>query len=172
MTYFEDLSDYVYGYPRPSAKNVGWLDATHEFPKSDPTEEELDLVWAYCKVSIKQTRGLHSCELCPPTTSNYVRRNGEPLLLGSAEIRVFGRDGIIYAAPNLIYHYFSVHHYKPPDEFLRALSEGPSPPSLEYFDRLRELGLEWNPTSAPTTKPVTFRRVRLPSGEWKREIIG
>jgi hypothetical protein len=175
MSYFEDLSDYTYHdsyFYRPETKNVGWLDAAHEFPKSVPTEEALDLVWAYCKISVAQMRGIHDCELCPPATSHYVKRNEEPLLLGSAEMRVFGRDGTIYAAPTLIYHYISVHHYKPPDEFLSALREGPKPPNSEYFDRLTELGLEWNPTSAPATKPTRFKDVRVPGGWWKREIIG
>jgi hypothetical protein len=49
----------------------------------------------------------------------------------------------VYAAPNLIYHYIEVHHYKPPDEFLNALREGPRPPDRKYFKRLEELGLEW-----------------------------
>jgi hypothetical protein len=71
-----------------------------------------------------------------------VTRNGEELLLGSAEIRVFGKGELIYAAPNLIYHYVSVHCYKPPEEFLQALEEGPSPPGSEYFKRLTNLNLD------------------------------
>jgi hypothetical protein len=175
MAYFEDLSEYSYldsYFYRPRTKNIGWLDATHEVPKSAPTDDELDLVWAYCKTSIAQTRGVHDCEMCPVATSYYVKRNDEPLLLGTSEIRVFGTDGTIYAAPTLIYHYISVHHYKPPDEFLLALREGPRPPSEEYFDRLRELDLEWRPTSAPATKPFRSGDVQSPGGGWKREIVG
>jgi hypothetical protein len=58
-------------------------------------------------------------------------------MLGAAEIRVFAKDGVAYAAPTLVYHYVSVHHYKPPDEFVRALREGPLPSSPEYFERLK-----------------------------------
>jgi len=175
MSYFEDRSDYTYHdsfFHRATTKNIGWLDATHEFSKVAPAEQELDLIWTYCKVSVAQMRGLHDCELCPPNASNYVKRHDEPLLLGSAEIRVFGKNGIIYAAPNLVYHYVSIHDYKPPDEFLRALKEGPRPPSQEYLDALKELGLEWNATSAPAPTPLRFRDVRLPGGGWKREIVG
>jgi hypothetical protein len=91
------------------------------------------------------------------------------LLLGTAEIRVFSTEpnaesllrtlsGIesggllflqkalvpvrVYASPTLIYHYVEAHHYKPPDEFLRALRDGPKPPSPEYFDLLAKLDLE------------------------------
>ncbi len=68
------------------------------------------------------------------------------LKLGSAEIRVFGNGGKIYAAPNLIYHYVTVHGYKTPDEFVSALKEGPLPGSKEYFDRLHSLGLRCSKT--------------------------
>jgi hypothetical protein len=54
-------------------------------------------------------------------------RNGEKLLLGSSEIRVFSRNGDIYAAPTLIYHYVNPHHYAPPGAFIQALNEGPVP---------------------------------------------
>ena len=55
---------------------------------------------------------------------------------------MFSESGVIYAAPTLIYHYVEVHEYKPPDEFIRALSEGRGPLSREYFSRLEELELE------------------------------
>ena len=83
-------------------------------------------------------------------------------------IRVFGKDGLIYAAPTLLYHYVSVHHYRPPDEFVRALNEGPRPPSQEYFERLQELGLRWNKTSAPNAKPPCVKFVRSPDGKIER----
>ncbi|MCX7805518.1 MAG: hypothetical protein N3A38_10060 [Planctomycetota bacterium] len=37
------------------------------------------------------------------------------------EIRVLGRDGKIYAAPTLIYHYVVAHKYRPPQEFIDAV---------------------------------------------------
>jgi len=61
--------------------------------------------------------------------------------LGYAEIRVFGKGGKLYEAPNMLYHYVTVHHYKPPDEFLQALKNAPAPPSSEYLSRLEALGL-------------------------------
>jgi hypothetical protein len=101
-------------------------------------------------------RGYHICEFCPTSLwaardlasalegfrdSDRLRlagRNGEELLLGSAEIRVFGKDGLIYAAPNLIYHYVAVHHYKAPDEFLEAVGSRPGPLDPEYLARLED----------------------------------
>jgi hypothetical protein len=43
------------------------------------------------------------------------------MVLGSAEIRVKGAGGKVYAAPNLIYHYMKDCGYLPPQEFLGAL---------------------------------------------------
>jgi hypothetical protein len=171
MPYFDDLSDHTRlgsGGHRARTKNVGWLGSGHEYPKATPDDEILDLVWDYCAISVEQTRGIHDCQFCPPGTSYYVERNGEKLLLGSAEIRVFAKDGVIYAAPTLIYHYLFVHHYKPPDEFVRALTEGPKPPSKEYFERLDALGLEWNNTSAPVAKPRRFEFARTRDGRLER----
>jgi len=78
-------------------------------------------------------------------------------MLGGSEIRVFSPRGQIYAAPTLIYHYINTHHYDPPEEFMRALYEGPAAGSREYFERLKGLGLEWTRTSSPATKTAWFR---------------
>jgi len=165
MTYYEDLSEYSYhevgvGISHPKAKNVGWLAAGKKFRTSEPTKHLLDKLWNICKVSVVQMRGIHQCELCPNVDADFATRNDENLLLGSAEIRVFSHNGDVYAAPTLIYHYMLDHQYLPPDEFLRALNEGPIPPAQEYFERLAKLGLEWWKTSAPAEKPERFRFVR------------
>jgi hypothetical protein len=150
MSYFEDLSDYVYHNLwcyRPQTKNVGWLSAGHRFETWNPPDDTLSCLLDYCTVAIAQMRGSHMCEFCPQSTSRTATKDGRRLLLGSAEIRVFGSDGNIYAAPNLVYHYVSAHRYRPPATFLRALAEGPRPPSPEYFEVLARLELEWNNTS-------------------------
>jgi hypothetical protein len=64
----------------------------------------------------------------------------ERVELGWAEIRVFGDDGKVYAAPNMIYHYVTAHHYKPPDAFVRALRSCPCPPSDQYLARMAMAG--------------------------------
>jgi hypothetical protein len=163
MTYIPDLSEYNYArsdFYRPVAKAVGWLSREHKFETALPTDELLDLIWQYCKFAVARMRGFHICEFCPtslwaahdpvsvlegqrgPDRLRCATRDGEDLVLGSAEIRVFGKDGLIYAAPNLIYHYVSVHRYKPPDEFLEALKTRPSPLDPEYRARLEKLNLD------------------------------
>jgi len=96
--------------------------------------------------------------------ANVAERNGKRLLLGSAEIRAFSETKEVYAAPNLIYHYVSVHKYRPPECFLEAVRTGPRPPSAEYTDRLSELGLALNTTPVPENDPTLFRFVKTQDG--------
>ena len=157
--YFEDLSDYAYGrnfFYRPKTKNVGWLERGHPYRQAPASEHLLKVLWQYCSVSAAQTRGIHVCDLCSDPDSYVASRNGKKLLLGSSEIRVFGVDRTIYAAPTLIYHYVSVHQYSPPDEFVQALNSALGPPNQAYFDRLRELDLEWRETSSPSGPAFKF----------------
>ncbi len=172
MSYFKDLSDYAYlpnrrsGITRivwlglnpesslspPRVKNVGWLERGHEFPTQEPSEEMLDLLWDYCAISVNQMRGMHHCDFCPDHMKYLMKsteRNGKQNLLGSAEIRVFGAKGDVYAAPTLVYHYVSLHHYCPPEEFIRAMREGPKPATQEYFHELEKLELHWNKAALP-----------------------
>jgi len=65
---------------------------------------------------------------------------GQRIDLGFAEIRAFGKHDKVYAAPNLLYHYVTAHHYKPPAEFVLALKKGPCPPDPEYINRLEDIG--------------------------------
>jgi hypothetical protein len=170
MAYFSDLTFYSYGGDgEPGTKNIGWLQRRHEFAKAVPSEDTLDLLWDFCKAPVMQARGFHLCDLCGPSQAILAVRNGIELRLGNAEIRVFSQQsdrsrllqdlreaesgGLlflrkstvpcnVYAAPTLIYHYVHTHHYKPPDEFLRALTQGPKPSSEQYSDLLEKLDLE------------------------------
>jgi hypothetical protein len=150
MAYLKDLSAYTYGdgeFAKPGTLAVGWLSRNHDFPTNPPSDAMLDLLWLFCSTSVALARGFHDCEFCPSGSAYYAERAGRKLLLGAAEIRVFGDGTTLYAAPTLIYHYVSTHHYQPPDEFVRALETGPRPPEREYFDELDRLGLKWSPTS-------------------------
>jgi hypothetical protein len=151
MTYFKDLSEYTYGdlaFARPGTKNIGWLGRGHDFPVKKPSEEVLDLLWEFCSISVALARGGHDCEFCSSKPTYFVERNGQRLLLGVAEMRAFSDNQLIYAAPTLIFHYVRDHHYQPPGEFLDALRKGPRPPSQEYFEALKEIGLPWSKTSS------------------------
>jgi hypothetical protein len=151
MTYFADLSDYTYHleFCRPGTKNIGWMGRRHNFEIWNPPDEIMEKIWRYCEISIAETRGVHECEICGLDSANFAERNGNKILLGTSEIRVFSGRDEIYAAPTMIYHYVQSHGYKPPDGFIAALTDGPAPGSKEYCDRLKELNLEWGATLAP-----------------------
>jgi hypothetical protein len=172
MSLYQDLTEYTYHnsmFHRPGTKNVGWLAQGHDFRTAEPTEDVLRTSWNFCKISIARMRGTYECDLCSNTTSYYAQRDGEGLLLGSSEIRVFSAQGEIYAAPNLIYHYIAVHRYAPPDAFLRALDENP-PPSQQYFERLTALKLDWEHTRTATEPPERFGVERDASGALIRKV--
>ncbi|GAA0473437.1 hypothetical protein Aca07nite_56790 [Actinoplanes capillaceus] len=133
MAYFDDLSPHTY---LPHARDwgrtvlsVGWLDASHEH-RTGPTPEDFrSALLRQCtkeKYRVAQTRGFHRCNLPPCDKSEFwppitvATAKGE-IPLGSAEIRVEAKDGVVFAAPNLIYHYVIEHGYQPPDDFVEAL---------------------------------------------------
>ena len=151
MTYYPDLSRYEYHrgmFDRPRTLNVGWLAREHAFDVAPPSDELLDAIWQYCKVSVAQMRGIHDCDFCPGEYVESAEYKGEKLLLSTSEFRVFDDNGDIYAAPTLIFHYVQRHHYRPPQAFVAALFRGPAPPDAAYFARL-QLGLEWDATDEP-----------------------
>ena len=122
MTFFTDLSPYSYDSSAAtgSVLNVGWLDARFGYPQGDVPPEFIERLWAFCRVPTLVTFGFHVCDLCHGSTRTPVKavRGSESILLGFSEIRVFGADGKVYAAPNLIYHYVTEHGYRPPEEFI------------------------------------------------------
>jgi hypothetical protein len=142
MAFFEDLSAYCY-HPsgiRPGTKNVGWIEPQKPFSKGIVPEMFLKRLWHLCKIPVVQTRGFHVCELCnmPSDVVPTLEFEGEILKLGSAEIRAIA-PGVIYAAPNLIFHYVRDHEYKPPQAFIDAVINGPGPETADYRDQLRAL---------------------------------
>ncbi|GGN36190.1 hypothetical protein FHR83_006321 [Actinoplanes campanulatus] len=134
MAYFDDLSPYAY---KPRARDwgrtvlsVGWLDAAHEYrtgPTSDDFRSALLRRCTKDKYRIGQTRGFHQCNLPPCDKREFwppilVATTEGEILLGSAEIRVEAKNGVVFAAPTLIYHYVIEHGYQPPDDFIEAIS--------------------------------------------------
>jgi hypothetical protein len=135
MAYYPDLSRYQY-FSRainPPSLTIGWLDVTHGFPVGSTDSLFTERLWLYCRNRVWATRGYHQCEICSEPQWPYIATRGDQeLKLGSAEIRVLGTDNIIYAAPDLIYHYVVDHQYLPPQEFIDAVVHGLSPDSDAY----------------------------------------
>ncbi len=122
MTYYPDLSPYSYDQSPRDMLNVGWLSAAHRYSKGLVDERVVDALKVLCVTYENQMRGIHHCEFCDAGRPFVF---GGPagdtkVLLGSAEIRITGADGICYAAPNLVLHYILEHQYCPPEEFCQA----------------------------------------------------
>jgi hypothetical protein len=122
--YYADLTVYSFSDRQNGTEvlNIGWLDGIHLFAKAKPSEELLNALFRACLNLVNQTRGFHVCELCDTRSFGIqASRDDKTIVLGSAEIRVAGGNGVVYAAPNLIYHYVAEHDYNPPVEFTNAL---------------------------------------------------
>src|SRR5215471_13251694 len=119
MTYYPDLSNYEYScqdfdaipITSPPTVNVGWLDAVHAFPTGETPPGFAARLLEFCRRAEIHHMGLHSC----PFGDGAV---------GGSEIRVFGTDRV-WAAPVLIIHYVTKHHYQPPQDFVRDVLEAP-----------------------------------------------
>lgn len=139
MTYYPDLSSFTYTNDDPeNTVNIGWLDKKHKFPRGKVSDEFLIKLWAFSQIAVHQTRGFHYCPFCHQFRffPLCIQRGAEALELGSAQIRVFGNNGLIYAAPDLLYHYIVKHRYQPPREFIQAVLEEPQPETAKYEDLL------------------------------------
>ncbi|MFI2506186.1 hypothetical protein [Streptomyces sp. NPDC018972] len=122
MTHYPDLTRYSYDWSDQEMLNVGWLASAHGYRTGVVDERVVDALKVLSTAYDNQMRGFHHCAFCD--TYRPVVLGGPALdtevWLGSAEIRVRGDDGTRYAAPNLVIHYITEHHYCPPEEFCRA----------------------------------------------------
>jgi hypothetical protein len=129
MTYFADLSVYVYAcrpetVPDPKIVNVGWLDASVPFSQGPVDASIVRKLLHLTEAPPFVSAGFHRCPFCPLEPPPSPRSSPVEIpAYGSAEIRVPGEDGVVYAAPTLICHYIERHGYLPPEEFLQAVAK-------------------------------------------------
>lgn len=146
MTHFRDLTPYSYSQRgiHAGTVNIGWLSGTVSFPKGKVSDAIVDRLGLFCLSPVLRTRGFYCCELCsrPPLGPLEYSIGSESCKLGTAEIRVFGDDGQIYAAPDLVMHYVCDHQYVPPKEFTDALLAADLPGSARYRELVEQLKLD------------------------------
>jgi len=131
VSYFADLTPYSYSArflpPGTTALNVGWLDEHHGFAKRRPSRALMGALAEALDHSTARTRGYSSCPLCWAVGDRscpvVIELHGRSRALGDAEIWVVGSDGVLLCAPNMIVHYVQSHHYRPPKQFIEALTE-------------------------------------------------
>lgn len=137
--YYKDLTKYEY-MTKEDSLNIGWLQKGHLFSKGDVPEEFLEKLWKYLRYPVQVCRGFHACDFCNIAQKGVpiVEFKGEKREVGYYEIRVWGKDGNVYAAPSLIFHYISQHGYKPPQEFIDAVMDSGDAYSDEYYQKVLE----------------------------------
>lgn len=131
--YFQDLTPYKYLKGRPSALNVGWLDSAHPFARGSVLDGSIARLRSLAHQPVNRTRGFYACQFCDfapavagsaqAALSARYQQWQDVGALSSAEIRVVGGDGKVFAAPMLICHYVEAHGYLPPAEFVEAVTE-------------------------------------------------
>ncbi|SRR6266404_6148375 len=126
--YYEDMSAYSFYLPfaLSEVKNIGWLDAEHDFRKGAVDSEILDKLYRLIikseliNTNVNVSRGVHSCNVCG--NENIILSTAEKTILGRSEIWMpSGQEGQFFAAPSMVYHYIKDHHYLPPPEFISAI---------------------------------------------------
>ncbi len=134
--YFKDLTKYKY-MNKEESLNIGWLKKGHFFKTGEVPEEFIEKLWNYLRYPVQVCRGFHTCDLCknPKTGVPTVAFKSEKRKVGYYEIRVWGQDKKVYAAPSLIIHYILQHHYKPPQEFIDAVIHSDAH-SKEYYQKI------------------------------------
>ncbi|MEU1786143.1 hypothetical protein ABZ553_09755 [Streptomyces sparsogenes] len=131
MTHYADLSPYAYtqgSVPEGiEAVSIGWLEPGEEFARGAVPEDFVRSLALLCRDDRHMVmRGWHRCALPHPGGEDeYPVRilvGQDRVSLGSAEVRVVGRDGRWLIAPNLVHHYVTAHSYLPPEEFIEAVT--------------------------------------------------
>ena len=132
LTYFADLCPYGYRRVEPRFNerllSVGWLDPSVPFSKGIVEHDIFGKLFRLCESPVSRSRGYHHCPYgslesppspcpCPALTTLAPWT----LVVGNGEIKVPGKNGIVYVSPTLICHYIERHGYCPPAEFLEAL---------------------------------------------------
>jgi hypothetical protein len=127
MTYFKDGTPYRYlAEFEDGSVNVGWLDAAEPYAQGEVPAEFAERLVQLCRKPVNLTRGWHFCNLCPKPAEPMpapvtVKSDAGEFPVGHGEIRIEGKNGVRYAAPDMIAHYVLEHRYRPPEEFIEAV---------------------------------------------------
>jgi hypothetical protein len=143
MTYEADLTEN--GRERP----VGYLARAHSFTKGMVSEVFFDCLVALVEQPFLVSPGYHTCDLgwfCGGLSLGWelpkFRYKGRLIRLGNTDILVPG-DEVVYRAPSLILHYIRRHRYLPPQCFVKAVLNCPTPGSKEYAAAITTIAPEW-----------------------------
>lgn len=139
MSYYEDLTPYNYHHYSEKELNVGWLDKDFPFEKGELPAGFLERLKKFAEHNVFQTKGFQFCHFC----KEQVVDGKIKCATSSSELRVIGKDGVVYASPQMIVHYIEEHNYLPPQQFIYAVMNGPLPGTEEYDSVFKRLPESW-----------------------------
>jgi hypothetical protein len=134
--WYEDLSkcDYFGEEHANILTSVGWLENKKPFPTGVIPKIVYDKLCELSKNPFRFAvfRGFHQCDLCQVQFEFRGERGISNIFIP--------HSGKIYVCPELITHYINTHFYRPPREFLEAVSVCPPMRSMEYLKKMLENG--------------------------------
>jgi hypothetical protein len=134
--FLRDLEPYRYGVPEPlkDVLAVGWLSKISDYTQGVAPPGFVDVLAKLLSTHrVNQTRGYHVCEFCSKSPLTCHSPAGRKITLGSAELWIpsVADSGPIYASPDLIHHYVTEHHYRPPNDFIDAVMSARDTPDWD-----------------------------------------
>jgi hypothetical protein len=130
---------------------VGWLGPRPDFPTGPVPAALLPTLWRYVPYKCEMYMGVHACDFCG---EHGHREDG--MAVGNAQIWIFHASRA-YFVPDMIIHYISKHHYRPPDEFIDAVLHGAQARTHAYHHLLRAIYLRISddPDEPPPLQLIT-----------------
>jgi hypothetical protein len=124
--YFPDLGTITQIASGPHVRAVGWLDEAHAFSTGSVDTSVVARIQAFADewgASVEAlgwpvAAGPHTCNLC-------------------GRYRASGNFGVpcgdvLFVCPEMIAHYVAEHEYRPPDQFITAITRSDLPGSKGY----------------------------------------
>jgi len=115
--FFPDLGTKTQAVQGEWVQAIGWLSPAQEFPTGPSPANFIIRLQELCAARYEhgfdfpEAGGTHTCEFCHAYTSRGVL--GVP-------------DGnVLFVAPEMVYHYVAIHHYRPPQSFVDAVLKCP-----------------------------------------------
>jgi hypothetical protein len=133
MTYYKDFTPCTYVDANDwlcRLMAIGWIERGKRFPKGHSASLSVERIHllreefgrAFPSISF---RGLHDCSLCMAR-------------LDQSHINLYiPHRGFVFVTPARVDHYIQEHQYLPPESFIEALLNCPSPLSEDYRIAIR-----------------------------------
>jgi hypothetical protein len=142
--------------------NVGWLDADHPYSKGKVSPAFIARLLVFQSKPYIFSYGIFPCPLCKNGFSSVPAPQGLPTNLFSSKktkairrraaapggqgifVAVDIENHLLYRAPApLIPYYVAVHNYKPPEQFIKTVLNGPLPTTPDYDQGILALSKDY-----------------------------